>query len=398
MKTRPTSAVPRDILLSQRFLPELGGSIQWMYEIYRRWPRPVDVVTHDYGVEPPAEPNFHIERRDLFLDNCGLLDPSRLWRYGRMTRAIARRLPAGPVTVHCRNSVPEAVSLLPIRYLWGSRLKIVCYAHGEETGTCLASRELAFLMRRAHAATDIMIANSRFTADILADHIDPSKVRIIHPGVDVASFDGAEQRGQAWLRQHDLLDRQVVLTVGRLTPRKNQSAVIDAVAGLVPEFPRLVYVLIGDGPDRSSLEAQTRRLGIANKVIFCGAVDEPTKQAALGACSVFVMVSVLDGTEMEGFGMVFLEAAACRKPSIAGTLGGQPEAVLDGETGLVVDGESTPDVARALRRLLIDEELRQRMGHRARKRVHAFDWSEVLRRTLDVVNPINGGSPRVRLV
>jgi phosphatidylinositol alpha-1,6-mannosyltransferase len=123
-------------------------------------------------------------------------------------------------------------------------------------------------------------------------------------------------------------------------------------------------------------------------VLFPGEVDGPTKLALYGACDMFAMPAIQVGTDVEGFGMVFIEAGACGKPCIAGNTGGQPEAVTDGETGFVVDGTSAPAVTAALERLLQDPSLRKRMGEAGRQRAETLDWPRVVQRTVELVEKL----------
>lgn len=400
-------AAPKDVLLSQKFVPEPGGSIRWMYEVYRRWPCPIEVVTHDYYTDPPntpefphvpappngrdhvTDPNLILDRRVIFINDWGMENPRRLVRYARMTRIMHQKLRThGRLRVHCTHAVPEVVSLLPLRWMYGRRLTIVCYAHGEEVTACCSSRQLRFLMHRANAQVDLMIANSRYTAGVLADHIDATRVRVVHPGVEVATFAGVEAQGATWRASSGLADKLIVLTVGRLDPRKNHAAVIDAVAALSPKFPNLVYVIVGQGRQLERLCQQATRLGVADRVVFAGAVSNQTKLAMYGGCDLFAMPAIRDGSDVEGFGMVFLEAAACGKPTLAGKEGGQAEAVVDGQTGLVVDGTNPTAVTGAMQRLLSDPGLREQLGLAGRVHARAFDWSKVVQRTVELVENI----------
>lgn len=393
---------PTDILLTQRFLPEHGGSIRWMYEAYRRWPRPVHVITHAYAAwspsagangDPAADPNFTLERLDIFLSNWGLDRPSRWQRYLRMTAAVGRqlrRLPAGGrLIVHAVHAVPEVVSLIPLKKIWGDRLAIVCYAHGEEVTACCSSRQLRFLMRRAHAIVDLMLANSRYTAEVIAPHIDPAKVRVVNPGVDLASFAAAAEMGARWRAEQGYGQRLIVLTVGRLDPRKNQAAVIEAVARLAGRFPQLLYVVAGEGQTQAALRELAQRRGVGDKVVFTGSVDSELKLALFGGCDLFAMPAVRHGTDVEGFGMVFLEAAACGKPSLAGCTGGQSDAVIDGRTGLIVDGGNLEAVTAALERMVADAAFRKLLGEQARAQAQRFDWPAVVQRTVQLVEELN---------
>lgn len=407
-----SDAGPIDVLLSQRFLPEPGGSIRWMYEVYRRWPKPVEVITHDYYASPPGTPEFpevpappdgvdHVrepqlvmDRRVIFMDDWGMESPKRLMRYLRMTRAVRERLrrpeSAGRIIrVHCTHAVPEVVSLLPLRRRYGERLRVICYAHGEEITACRSSRQLSYLMKRAHAAVDVMIANSEYTAGLLAEHMDPGRVRVVHPGVSLDEYRPAEAMGRQWRAENGLADNVIALTLGRLDPRKNQAAVIEAVAKLAGQHPRLTYLVAGEGRERAALEQLSQRLGVADRVRFLGPVDGETKIALYGACDFFVMPAVREGTDVEGFGIVFLEAGACGKPCIAGTAGGQADAVLDGESGFVVDGRDQDQLTEAMDRLLRDTGLRAGLGQGGLRQAELHDWQRVVQRTVGLVEEVS---------
>lgn len=367
-----------------------------MYEVYRRWPAPVRVITHDYTNAPPRTPEFPdkptgpevvtdanltMDRRDIFMRDWGLESFDRIRRYRRMTRAVdeVMRRTDGPVRVHCTHAVPEVVSLLPLRRRYGEQLRVICYAHGEEITACCSSRQLKFLMRRAHRIVDLMLANSQYTANLLAEHIDADKVRVVHPGVQLDEFAGAAAAGAALRAKHGWQDRTVVLTIGRLDPRKNHAAVIGAAA----QLPQVTYVIAGEGREMDRLKKTAGK-----NVVFMGAVDNATRIALFGACDFFAMPAIQDGTDVEGFGMVFLEAAACGKPSVCGSAGGQPDAVVDGQTGIIVDGTDAGQVNRAIAKLATDNELRARLGDAARQRAADFDWPAVVQQTAQLVENI----------
>ena len=401
----------KDILLSQRFLPEPGGSIRWMYEVYRRWPTPVDVITHDYYKFPAGTPEYpttpeppngvdhvtdaalRMDRRDIFLKDWGIEDPRRLLRYIRMTRAVKERF-ADPahkdtiIRVHCTHAVPEVASLIPLRRRYGMRLQVICYAHGEEITACRASRQLRFLMNRANGIVDLMLANSTYTTSVLNGYIDPNRVHVMNPGVDLGEFSDADEAGNRWRRDAGYDGRVVVLTVGRMDPRKNHMAVLEAVGRLAGRHPELVYVAAGQGRQMDALRRRAQELGLMDRVSFPGTIDNETKLAMFGGCDVFAMPAVQDGTDVEGFGMVFLEAAACGKPSVAGNVGGQAEAVLHGKTGYVVDGRDVSAVTEAIGTLLSDPQTRQRLGHAGRMHAEAYDWQRVVQRTVELVEKL----------
>jgi len=221
-----------------------------------------------------------------------------------------------------------------------------------------------------------VIANSQATADFASRQFQLSKAPVVvNPGAGPPPVRHDVEARAGRLRQELGLGEAgpVVLTVGRLVPRKGFDLVLQSVAHLRDAFPDLQYVIVGEGPERANLEARAQALGISHRVHVLGHVDDLTKWAAYDLCDVFVMPNrSLDGTDVEGFGIVFVEAALAGRPSIAGRSGGTSDAVVDQVTGLLVDSERPGEVTNGLRQLLSDRELRCRLGHagRERARVH----------------------------
>ncbi len=198
------------------------------------------------------------------------------------------------------------------------------------------------------------------------------------PGVDCAQFApwDAPTRAAARLRLGLPVDAPLVVSVSRLVPRKGMDVLIEAVRRLRRSYPDLVLAIAGTGREAQRLAARARR-GAA-PVRFFGQVSEEDKRALLASADVFAMACRKRwwGLEEEGFGIVFLEAAASGTPQVAGDSGGAAEAVDDGVSGVVVRRpQDAGEVAGALRRLLADAELRRRMGDAARERAcRAFDY------------------------
>jgi phosphatidylinositol alpha-1,6-mannosyltransferase len=157
---------------------------------------------------------------------------------------------------------------------------------------------------------------------------------------------------------------------------------IRAVGALQTSFPGLTLAIGGEGRDRRRLESLASRLGVP--ATFLGRVPDTDLPALYGSADVFAMAcrDRWGGLEQEGFGIVFLEAAACGVPQVAGRSGGAAEAVVDGETGIVLDDPRSPGgVATALRRLLADDDLRYRLGEAGRRRcVESFGYDLLARR------------------
>jgi phosphatidylinositol alpha-1,6-mannosyltransferase len=195
---------------------------------------------------------------------------------------------------------------------------------------------------------------------------------IVPPGVDTRRFQPLDPEARAHVRQRFDLDPAalVVLGLSRLVPRKGFDRLIDAVGQLAPTHPDLVLAIAGSGRDRARLERRAERRRAP--VRFLERVSDDDLPLIHGAADVFAMIcrNRWLGLEQEGFGIVFLEAAACGVPQLAGASGGSHEAVVDGVTGVVVRRpRSTGDVIRALAPLLDHPERRARLGCAARDRV-----------------------------
>jgi len=170
-----------------------------------------------------------------------------------------------------------------------------------------------------------------------------------------------------------------ILTVGRLVQRKGHAFVIRALSTVKKVIPNIRYIIVGKGPEEFNLRNLVNKLGLSDTVVFVGEVAQEDLPGYYWGCDLFVMPSYEPTPgDYEGFGIVFLEAAACRKPVIAGITGGQPEAVVDGETGLLVDPLDTLALPNVLIRLLTDETLAKRLGENGRRRVEReFTWEKM---------------------
>ena len=278
---------------------------------------------------------------------------------------------------------------LPLGYL-GPGLTAAPYVvvvHGAEVtlpGRLPVSR--SFGAHALHGAAGVVAASDYSAREAVHAARRPLRGVVIPPGVDVERFRpiGAEERRS--VRAAFGLDpgRPLVLGVSRLVPRKGFDVLIEAVAGL-PDTQ--LAIAAGRGRDRRRLEARAGKLGVANRVRFLGAVPDAALAPLYASADVFSM-PCRDrwlGLEAEGFGIVFVEAAAAGVPSVAGRSGGSHEAVVDGKTGFVVDGRSARDVRAALKRLLSDDEFRDRMGLAAHDRaVSEFSYDHLVERLLPV--------------
>ena len=189
----------------------------------------------------------------------------------------------------------------------------------------------------------------------------------IAPGIDTDHF--SPQDASQLRNELGLSEKKVIVSVGRLVHRKGQDILIEAMPAIIKEVPEAHILMIGEGPYRGYLENRVKALGLQERITFIGRIQYADLPKHICAGDLFAMPSRsrLAGLEVEGLGIVYLEASACGLPVIAGDSGGAPDAVLEGETGLVVDGKSKADVAAAVIELLQDADRSKAMGIRGRE-------------------------------
>jgi phosphatidylinositol alpha-1,6-mannosyltransferase len=394
MPVRP----PSILLVTQIFPPQIGGSGILLANLYSRLPEHrVLVLTRD-GI-PQADDadlgwgSMEVTRRPIQSDSWGLSSPAALKQRLRSIRAIRSLAHPQSTLVHCARAVPEGLAALLARSLGGPRF--IVWAHGEEIEIYRSSRELTALSRLVYRRAAAIAANSAHTASLLtAFGVDEQRITVIRPGVDVERFNPAVDG--ATVRQRLLGGPgPLVLSVGRLQRRKGHDLAIRAVALLKDRIPSLRYVIAGTGPEEERLRELTRELGVEDVVAFAGGVSDVDLPEYYAASDIFLLPNRVDGADFEGFGIVFLEAAAIGKPGIGGRSGGVPEAVDEGTTGLLVSGTDAGELAGALERLATDPALRQTMGRAAALRAReGFTWERGARQVARLQDAIAGDSGR----
>ncbi len=370
------------LVLSELFLPTKGGTAVWAAEVYKRLGgKAIHIVTADVpgaAAVDAAHPNT-IHRLDL--RRVAWLRPESLAMYARfffraLRLAATRRFDA----IHAFRALPEGLVAWAVARL--TFHAVVIYAHGEELTTWGRGRKYK-AMRFALRHADRVIANSEHTRATLLDMgVAASRIAVIYPGVDIAVFrpglDGAGLREELGIAP----DETLLFSVGRLSRRKGFDQAIRAVARLRADGLPVRYVIGGIGEDAAYLDGLVAECGLQAAVHRIGAIAEADLPRWLNACDAFVMPNrEIDG-DNEGFGMVFIEAAACGRTSLAGEAGGTGSAVLHGLTGLRVDGRSTDAIETALRTLITQPGRRALLAEAALQRVqHEFAWERVAAKT-----------------
>ena len=361
------------VLLATPDYPPMPGGIQLLLERLVRHSRfSYEVVTlsaspgsGDAATTPDVTrlPRVGGRRLAVAALNLETLRHALLWRPDAV---LSGHLVTGPaaLVVQAHLGVPA------IQYLYAKEL-------GDRPG-------LTRLVTGRVRACIAISSHTRRQALVLGARAD--RLHLIHPGVDLPADSHPSRPAR------ETADGQpTVITVARLEDRyKGFDVMIRALPLVRARVADAHWVLVGDGSLRGELEGMADALGVADCITFAGALDERARDEWLERADVFAMPSRLmpGGVGGEGFGIAYLEAGAHRLPCVAGELGGGADAVIDGETGLTVDATDHVAVAEAITELLLDRELRVRLGEAARARAARLSWERMAEEVDDLTERV----------
>jgi phosphatidyl-myo-inositol dimannoside synthase len=356
----------RTLVITNDFPPRRGGIQSFVHELAVRQPREsVVVYASDYegSVAFDATQPFPVLRHPT-----GLLLPTPAAR----SRILGALRDHDCTAVWFGASAPLGLLAPAVRRAGAQR--IVASTHGHEIGWAMlpAGRQA---LRRIGTHCDVVTYLGEYTRRRIQSAFGPhADLQQLTPGVDVETFhpnvDGSVVRAR-----YGLGDRPVIVCVSRLVARKGQDTLIRALPAVRRAVPDAALLLVGSGPFHDDLIELTRSAGVAEHVVITGAVDRAELPGHYAAGDVFAMPcrTRRAGMDVEGLGIVYLEASAVGLPVVAGDSGGAPDAVREGETGYVVGGHDEAALVRRLVELLTDADLRARLGAAGRAWVER-DW------------------------
>jgi len=356
----------KTLCITNDFGPRAGGIETFVVGLIERMPKnSVVVYTSSQAGSVPLDEmwqrDFGVE---VIRDASKVLLPS--FRVGRNVRQLVRE--RNITTVFFGAAAPLALLAPGLRTAGVKR--IVALTHGHEVWW---SRLWPFsiAIARIGRSVDALTYLGEFTRGEIAKALNPAaaaKLVRIAPGIDTEHFTPRSD-AQGLRESLGLANKKVIVSVGRLVHRKGQDVLIAAMPEIIKSIDDVHLLLIGEGPYKQELEKRIKNLGLANRVTFLGRVQYTDLPQYICVGDVFAMPSRsrLAGLEVEGLGIVYLEASACGLPVIGGISGGAPDAVLLGETGFSVDGTSAHEVAQAVVKVLADKELAQKLGARGRQ-------------------------------
>ena len=382
------------LLITEIFPPRHGGSGRWFWELYSRLPKNEYLIAAGQtkgDEEFDKTRDLDILRLPLSSTAWGLKSATGLKFYWENFLAIRKLIKKNKITqIHCGRCLPEGVLGLMINKIY--RIPYLCYIHGEDIEAASSSREQSLMVRSVLKNASSLIANSKNTQKILINHwkVEADKTVVLNPGMDANRFIPAEFNIEA-RKKLGWDNRPVILTVGRLQQRKGQDMLIQALPEIKRHFPNILYAIIGDGEEKDQLLSLVEKLSLQQEVQFFSEISDSEMIQCYQQCDLFVLPNRSIGKDIEGFGMVLVEAQSCGKAVLAGDSGGTAETMLIGETGYIVDCTSPAPLAKKIVQMLNQEEELVTMGKRAREHVvKTLDWNMHATKAKSLFDQING--------
>ena len=354
--------MPSILLVTNDFGPRAGGIETFVMGLLERVPKGEVIV---YTSHQSSTGEYDRRWRDdygveVVRDKSSILLPTP--RVIRNLQKLIRRRNLS--TVWFGAAAPLGVSARWLRKAGAQH--IVALTHGHEVWWSKVW-PFSWAISEIARSVDVVTYLGDFTHQAIARRFkDKNKLTKIAPGIDTEHFrplDGRELR-----EKYGIADRATIVSVGRLVHRKGQDRLVEAMPLVLKEIPEAHLVFIGEGPHRKRLDELVKKFKLENHVTFIGRIQYSDLPRHFSLGDIFAMPSRsrLFGLEVEGLGIVYLEASACGLPVVGGNSGGAPDAVKEGITGFVVDGNKLPEIADRIITLLKDDELRNQMGNAGR--------------------------------
>ncbi|NDW21621.1 glycosyltransferase [Alteromonas hispanica] len=366
------------LLLTQNFPPTDGGSCRWFWELYSRLPTDKVVVATDIVDGSEQFDNTHnmlVERIPLFSKEWGIISLAGILFYLRSIKNVMKLVKKHQIEeIHCGRVIHEGVIALAVKMFTGVPYK--CFVHGEDVETAATSREHSALVSQVCKKASRLICNSHNSAMLVEKLGFASKgvCSVLHPGVDTDVFKPAAP-DELFREQVGWQNKTVMLTVGRLQRRKGQDFLIKAMPELLKHKPDLHYAVVGRGELEKELRDSISELGLERCVTLHTDFSDEQLVKAYQQCDFFILPNRTIGNDIEGFGMVLVEAQACGKYVIAGESGGTAETMIIGNTGDVIDCSNVNKLSSNLLNKL-SSEMEVNLDDSRNYIVTSFSWSQ----------------------
>ncbi|MFQ5706404.1 MAG: glycosyltransferase family 4 protein [bacterium] len=373
------------LLVTNDFPPIVSGISTYFYQLCKRASSDglILLVPRQSGATVAADFPAKIIRRWCPVGESRVAKYVKTFLNIFWTVVAVKRHPIGKIL--CGQILSNGLAGLLCKRWFG--LPFVVFVYGSETLRLGSGRLGRRLLQTITAQAEQVVVNSEFTRrEYLHFGVAKSKLVKISPGVDVEIFKPGD-KNKALLRRLHLNGEKILLSVSRLDERKGHRQVLHSLKQWSGQPTRVKYLVVGTGREEGRLKDLVRDLDLQETVVFTGPVPDQELAQYYRLCDIFVLPNCethqdprLRG-DYEGFGIVFLEAAACGKPVIAGLSGGVEDAVVHNQTGLLVEPQNTRELTAAIERLVENPELCARMGRCGRRRAVAeFNWDDLARK------------------
>jgi phosphatidylinositol alpha-1,6-mannosyltransferase len=368
----------KTLLITENFPPKPGGSGRWFWELYSRLPKnEYEILAGEdpAAVKHDSDAEIHILRGNLTSSEWGFKSSVGLKFYFKSALLVRKIIKQRQITeLHCGRVLPEGVIAWFLNIFTG--IPYVCYVHGEDLETAQSSREQYFICGQVIKRAKTIICNSQNSANIVAKFGSEAvaKTKVLHPGVDSDIF-VPQEKDESILSALGWSERKVALTVGRLQARKGQDMMIRAIPQIIKEIPSFLYAVVGDGEQKQELLQLVEELELQSYVQFLSGISDEKMIECYQQCNLFILPNRTIDQDIEGFGMVLVEAQSCGKPVVAGDSGGTSETMKVGYSGTIIDATNPQNIAKEIINMFIDEHNLISMG--ANGRIHVqqnLDW------------------------
>ena len=358
------------LIVTRTFPPEVGGMQNLMYGLAKSLSE--NVMIKVFADQYPNQDNFD---KELSFSIERVSGPKIFKKYRK----------ANLVNTYLENN--KKVKAI-ISDHWKSlenintEVKKICLIHSKEINhkkNSFINKRLVKILNNCHT----VVANSNFTKNLaISVGVDENKIKVINPGIFPA--DKIDDKIYKNIRKKLEGRTPKLITVARFDKRKNHEKIIMALRNLKEIYPNIIYICIGQGENIDNLKKLITELKLQDQVIFPKNLTKDEKNSYLKCSDVFVMPSITYKKSVEGFGIVYVEAAQFGVPSIGGKDGGAADAINHGETGYICDGNSLDDVYQSISNILENNKYKV-FGKKAEEISKKFYWSEIIKNYLEIL-------------
>ena len=361
------------VVITRNFPPDIGG-IQSLMEGLTKGllnHAPVKIFADDY-----LKCNDYDQNSNLEIQRIGGFKVFRKFRKAYM------------VNEYLKTNTAKAIffdhwkSLEYIKTDYLNKSSNFCLIHSKEINHPVGS-SLNIRMNKAFKKTKFIIANSKYTKKLgVSMGLEESKMHIIHPGTNYPITINKEDE----LKAIDIFGSTFpkIITIARLDKRKSHQNILMTIKNLIPIYPNIKYICVGDGDEKTNLEKLRKQLNIEKQVTFLSKTAENLKVALLNESDLFLMPSVIYKKSVEGFGISFIEAGSYGKASIGGKDGGQADAIDEGRTGYLCDGNDLSSIYETILKFFKNDQHKV-LGLQAKEFSRKFKWENIVKQYLNLI-------------